>query len=208
MIGRVFQNAVFAGSIAGGAVSVAQWFGTSPLIRAAEVYERGGGVLQRVWDDPERAALTVATNLLVGVGFGLLLGGAITLARRPVDARAGAAWGLAGFLAFALLPALGLPPELPGVPAAELGARQLWWLLAVAASVAGLLAITRGRGWIAAGAALLALPHVVGAPAPTDADTQVPAELAVRFAVVSLATSALFWLVLGAATGAIYRRAG
>ncbi|MEI2612914.1 MAG: CbtA family protein [Candidatus Promineifilaceae bacterium] len=30
-------------------------------------------------------------------------------------------------LAFQLAPAFGLPPELPGMAAADLGARQVWW---------------------------------------------------------------------------------
>ena len=210
MLRRVFQTALLAGALAGLAATLAQWFGATPLIRAAEVFEHAAepGAATGPWDDPSRAGLTLAMNLVVGVGFGLVLGGAFALARRPIDARAGALWGAAGFLAFALLPALGLPPELPGVPAAALGARQLWWLLTVAASLAGLAAVVLGRKpfWLAAGGALLLLPHLVGAPAAPGEASAVPAELAARFAVASLATSLLFWLVLGAASGALYRR--
>lgn len=216
MLRRVFQTALFAGALAGAAATLAQWVGATPLIRAAEVFERADahGAAEAMSDDPARVFLTLAMNLLVGVGFGLFLAGAFSLSRQTIDLKTGALWGAGGFLAFALLPAFGLPPELPGVPAADLGARQLWWLLAVASSLAGLaalvFAVKRSRvsriAFILAGGGLLLLPHIVGAPiAPEDASS-VPAELAARFAVASLATSLLFWLVLGAASGALYQR--
>ena len=43
-------------------------------------------------------------------------------------ARNGLLWGLAGFLAVNLAPAAGLSPELPGMPAGDLLARQVWWV--------------------------------------------------------------------------------
>ena len=54
-------------------------------------------------------------------------------------------WGLAGFAVFTIAPGLGLPPELPGVPAAPLLSRQIWWVtavLATAAACSGLLVLT------------------------------------------------------------------
>jgi predicted cobalt transporter CbtA len=45
----------------------------------------------------------------------------------------------------------------------------------------------------------------VGAPQPAG-ESSVPAEIAGRFATASLAANAVFWLVLGAATGAAYGR--
>ena len=50
----------------------------------------------------------------------------------------GIAWGFAGWLCVQLLPALGLPPELPGFPYADLTERQIWWAATVALSVMGL----------------------------------------------------------------------
>ena len=38
--------------------------------------------------------------------------------------RVGIIWGLAGFIAVHFAPAIGLPPELPGSSAADVGARQ------------------------------------------------------------------------------------
>lgn len=72
----------------------------------------------------------------------------------------------AGWLSFHLWPSLGLPAQVPGMEAAPLAARQLWWVLSVgsavsACAVAG-FARTPWRWPVAA--ALLALPFVVGAP--------------------------------------------
>src|SRR5258706_524177 len=50
----------------------------------------------------------------------------------------GLVWGLAGFTVFTLAPGLGLPPQLPGVPAAPLLSRQIWWVLAALAAAGGL----------------------------------------------------------------------
>ena len=58
--------------------------------------------------------------MISGVAFALLLTAIYALLRpgqlHP-DARTGAGWGLAGYAAFSPAPALGLPPELPGMAA-------------------------------------------------------------------------------------------
>ena len=75
---------------------------------------------------------------MLGVGFGLALLGVMTLVGVKIDARMGLAFGVAGFIAVALAPALGLPPEIPGSGAAELDARQMWWFFTVGATAIGL----------------------------------------------------------------------
>jgi cobalt transporter subunit CbtA len=154
-----------------------------------------------------RAALNVLTTVLVGAGFGLLLVGAIALSGREPDGREGIVWGLAGFAAFTLAPALGLPPALPGAAEADLAARQAWWLAAASGCAVGLALLVFGRNvWLAAaGIVLIALPHVAGAPAPEGAST-VPADLAARFAAASIVTGAVFWAVLGYLSGTLYAR--
>ena len=78
-----------------------------------------------------------------------------------------AAWvATAGFVSLHLWPSLGLHAEVPGMEAAPLHARQVWWVLAVgsaagACAVAGFLRAS--WRWLVA-AALLALPFLVGAP--------------------------------------------
>jgi cobalt transporter subunit CbtA len=106
------------------------------------------------------------------------------------------------------LPSIGLPPELPGFPAADLFERQMWWLGTVIASAAGLyLVVLRPEVWAkVAGLVLMLAPHVVGAPQPADITTNVPAILAAEFAVATLATGLFFWVVLGLLLGTFNAR--
>ena len=106
-------------------------------------------------------------------------------------------------MAFSLLPALGLPPELPGMAAADLAPRQIWWGLTAAASALGIGMIFFGGKWpmVTLGVVLLVAPHVAGAPHPDAFSSNVPAELAAQFVSASLVTAALFWLLLGGLTG-------
>ena len=54
--------------------------------------------------------------------------------------------------------------------------------------------------------AILAAPHLIGAPHPFLFESNVPAELSAQFAVASLVTSAFFWLVLGTTSGYFYKK--
>jgi len=159
----------------------------------------------------ERNLFTLLSNIVTGTAFALLLAAAFGLSRARVDARRGVVWGVAGFAAFAAAPALGLPPETPGMVAGDLGARQAWWLLAAACTAAGLwLLVFRRAVWMhAAGAGLIALPHLLGAPGGGHGGGHggVPAELAAQFVTASLVTSLLFWTMLGWLAGRFYERA-
>ena len=158
----------------------------------------------------ERIAYTALANLGLSVGFALLLVAAISLSGRDVDWKRGLVWGAAGFAVFALAPALGLPPELPGAASADLVARQAWWLGTAAATAAGLAFLVFGRGWQwkALGVAALAVPHAIGAPhlAAHEAGA-LPQDLVTGFVVLSLVVTGLFWAVLGAVSVAVYARA-
>jgi cobalt transporter subunit CbtA len=157
-------------------------------------------------DGLERTFYTSLATTVIAVGFALALLGAMVVAGIQIDARSGLAFGAGGFVAVTLAPALGLPPEIPGSGAAALETRQLWWFFAVAATAAGLagLLLTRRVGLQIAGVALIALPHLVGAPHPPELVSTAPAELAGHFAATSLAVTAIFWAVLGYASGAFY----
>jgi cobalt transporter subunit CbtA len=122
--------------------------------------------------------------------------------------RQGVVWGLAGFAVFTLAPGLGLPPELPGMPAAELLPRQVWWIGTVIATAAGLALFAYGKGLPLAllGLALIVAPHVIGAPQPESHETAVPADLHHRFVVAATVTNLVFWCVLGAAAGMVRQR--
>ncbi len=140
------------------------------------------------------------------IGYALLLIAGMALAARSgvvTTARSGIVWGLAGFIAFSLSPALGLPPELPGAMAAELPLRQTWWIGAVVAAIAGLSAIAFGKNWLhwGLGILLIALPHLIGFPKAGGYGGVVPPELAGEFVGMTLAISAIGWATLGLMAG-------
>lgn len=216
MFHRVFLSALIAGAVAGLFAWGAHMAKTAPLILAAESYEvaeAADSSDDREWAPEEgvaRHAFTLLANVVIAIGFGLVLVGAFALQGGEVDGWRGAVWGLAAFAAFHAAPALGLPPELPGMAAAPLGPRQLWWLATAAATGAGIALVAFGRrlGAMVLGAALIVAPHLVGAPAHDIQASPLPAELAARFAAASLVIAGLFWTLLGGLAGFVYRRLG
>jgi cobalt transporter subunit CbtA len=156
----------------------------------------------------DRFGGTLFANLVIGAGFGLILTAVSLMTGQAITAANGVLWGAAGWLAVHLLPAIGLPPELPGFPAAELAARQTWWSVTVVLSAIGLYLVgLRPETWAkVGGVVLIAVPHIIGAPYPDDITSNVPALLAAEFAVAALATGLFFWIVLGLALGLINDR--
>ncbi len=235
-------SSVIAGFIVGLVVTVAQQFGTVPLILKAEVYEKAAETRQHdaaasqaaaaghdhaahshadhdhgaeAWEPREgleRNAYTAAANVLTAIGFGLLLAGFFAVRSGAtgdgVTWHEGLMWGLAGFAVFTIAPGLGLPPELPGVPAAPLLSRQIWWLVAVLSTAAGLglIAFRRSVPAAIAGVILLALPHLIGAPELEHVETNVPSSLSHQLVVAVTLTSLVFWSLLGAVTSAVFAR--
>ncbi len=135
--------------------------------------------------------------------FALILVAASELAAGIGNWRQGVFWGLAGFSVFTLAPGLGLPPELPAMPAADLAARQVWWVATVLATAAGLalIAFRKSLPLTLLAVALIVAPHIVGAPQPDSFETPIPEGLHHQFVVAVTVTNLLFWLVLGAAAG-------
>jgi cobalt transporter subunit CbtA len=160
----------------------------------------------------ERTFFTAVANISMAVGFGLLLAGAISL-RGPVNGQtngigAGLLWGGAGYLVFFLAPSIGLPPEVPGTVGAPLAARQMWWLTTVSATAGGLalLVFARGLPLKLLGAAVLFVPHLVGAPQPEVHASSAPAELTRAFIYATALANAAFWLALGGLAGFYYKK--
>lgn len=216
---HLFFVALIAGLAAGLATSVVQAGKLWPLIAAAEVLEAGaaptgaghahdhGGAHDHGWspEGPLRHALTVLFNIAAGLGFGLILNALARLralsAGGAFTATEGVLWGIAGFAAFALAPAVGLPPELPGMAAGELVHRQLWWVgTALCSAGAIALWVFVGGAWRAIAVLLAVAPHLVGVPHAHEHGA-VPGELGAAFAAASLAASAVFWVVLGGVSG-------
>lgn len=122
----------------------------------------------------------------------------------------------AGWLSFHFWPSLGLHAEVPGMEAAPLQARQVWWVLAMA-SAAGACAVAgfarASWRWLVA-AALLALPFVVGAPrlqgdalAGFGPEAHAALEqLGTQFIWATTWVSLSFWVGMGLAGGWAFQR--
>ena len=152
----------------------------------------------------QRMAFTGLATLVGGVGYALLLAAVMLALRREPTPQSGLVVGVAGFLAVALAPAIGLPPELPGMGAAPLVLRQAWWLMTVVATGLGLylIAVRRVPLTILGGLVLIVAPHLAGAPQSIDTvSSQVPPAAAAQFAARSLAIGFVFWAVIGLAYG-------
>jgi len=216
MIGRVLLAALLAGIAAGFLMGAIQHVRITPLILEAEKYEHAGGhdhgagatetTHAEAWvpqDGLERTLYTTLASIVAGAGFAALLAGVSVLLGVPVTARNGILWGLAGFLAVSLAPAAGLPPELPGMPAADLLTRQIWWVATIVATAVGIgLFSLRDEAWAKIAAiVLIALPHLIGAPEPVSQESGVPPTLSAAFAANSLAAAAIFWCAIGCSVG-------
>jgi len=211
--------ALLSGTLSGFALFAVRQWTVVPMLAAAEAEETKTseshpGMLHNDegWQPSshaERNGLTALATVLSCIGFAASLFGVAALSRKPVTVGRGALWGLGGFACFVLAPSLGLPPELPGAAVAALNARQLWWAGTVAATAAGLWLLLADweQKWLAriAGVACLVLPHVIGAPVASG-PSFVPANLAREFFIASVATNALFWLLLGTVGGFLYSR--
>ncbi len=163
--------------------------------------------------DFKRNALTVTFMVILYVAYAFLLIAGFGVAEawgRKIGAAEGLLWGLSGFAAFQLAPAMGLAPELPGTIAAEIGARQVWWWATVACTGGGLALLAYGRSWMAfaLGGGLLALPHAIGAPEVSGFFGTAPPEVGAIFAARVLGTALVTWAVLGWFAGAAWEREG
>jgi cobalt transporter subunit CbtA len=218
----VFRRLVFAalcaGLLSGVFATMAHQIATVPLILEAETYEKssahasaGAHEHPSAWEPEngvERTAYTLLADILTGVGFALLVGAGLTLRGGEVGWRQGLLWGLTGFATFTVAPSLGLPPQLPGSEAAPLFDRQLWWLGTTAATgcALALIAFTARARWTILAAVLIVLPHLYGAPEPSEQMATAPAALTHHFIIAATVVNFLFWLILGASTGYFHER--
>ncbi len=225
MFKRIAQTAGFTGLLAALLLTLLQSFWVAPLILQAETYEKSpstqthdhadGAMAGHVHDEeawePEngwqRVLSTTGGNLVVAVGFALMLAALYTL-RTPASTTQGALWGLAGFAVFVLAPTAGLPPELPGTAAADLTARQIWWIGTAASTAVGLALIVFAHNWLlkALGVAILLVPQIIGAPQPEVHSALAPEALEAQFKIASLVTNALFWVAMGLISAWLFRR--
>lgn len=229
MIHRMLAGGLIAGFAAGLFAALLHFAFIQELILLGEEYETGalvhfagagevaGEAAHDHGDEAEagegsvgaRNMLTVLFTGLIYAGYGLVLVAGFALAEhfgRKVSARDGVLWGLAGFVALQLAPAMGLAPELPGSVAADLGARQIWWFGTVLATATGLALLVYGRGLVPAviGGVLLAAPHVIGAPLPAGFHGVAPPDVAGEFSARVLGVGFVAWAVLGWLAGRLW----
>jgi cobalt transporter subunit CbtA len=240
---RVVLCALLVGALSGLLLSVVQLWQVIPIIHRAERFEHarapqateparevtqahedaGHAHPAGAWEPAEgaeRMVYTLLANVLIAAGFALVMLAAMAAslkrnAAAKFDWRYGLLWGAAGYIIFFVAPSLGLPPEIPGAAMAPLEARQLWWVLTVVFTAAGLAGAAFGKTpWRWAALGLLVVPHLVGAPHPATgpfADYPPPAaaelaELARQFVWATALANALYWLALGSASAWAVRR--
>jgi len=220
---NLFTVAALSSLLAGVLLTLIQQFQVIPAIIEAESYEPASVAEQggaghgdhahdghahddSAWapqDGLQRTFFTAAANVMIALGFALLLGAATILNGVKLTWRSGLLWGLAGYAIFFVAPSLGLHPELPGTEAADLQSRQYWWLATIACSAAGLALLVFSPRVILkiSGVLLILLPHVVGAPQPDVHSALAPADLIQRFIIATIIANAIFWLALGGLYG-------
>lgn len=212
MLSRIVTSALFAGFAAGLIAALLQLVFVQPHLLHAELFE-GGELVHSVTAgssahgpayqfDAMRDGLSILFSALIYTGYALMMIAAMAFADERghvLTPRVGIIWGLAGFIAVHFAPAIGLPPELPGSSAADVGARQIWWFATVGATALALWLIAFGRSMMVWGIAviLLAAPHIVGAPHPDKFHGGVPPELGGLFAGNALGVGMAAWVILG-----------
>jgi cobalt transporter subunit CbtA len=222
MFTRLLTSAVFAGAAAGLVAAVLQLLFVQPVLLHAELYETGTLVhfgaasdvaaVQNVGDlNLVRDGLSIVFTMLIYSGYALILLALMAQAEARsaiITARTGMVWGLAGYVAVQLAPAFSLAPEVPGVAAADVELRQIWWFGTVIASAIAMGLIAFGRNWAAWGAAciLLLAPHLIGAPEPDVFAGTVPPELSALFASRALGVGFAAWVALGGLCGHFWKQ--
>ncbi len=162
-------------------------------------------------DGIERLFYSLMSNLFAGIGFSMMMLAVMSYAQLKgyiqLTPLKGVAWGVAAFMAIFVAPAIGLPPEIPGIEAAPVEYRQLWWMFAVVATAAGIAVLAFADiKFKALGLVMIALPHLVGAPHPAGPAfahsdpgvVEALTQLHQQFIIASTVANLLFWVVLGA----------
>lgn len=242
---QIVFYSLLVGALSGLVLTVAQTWQVVPIILSAEVFETEAASVPEIesagqlanghalahansgdeWgpeDGVERTAFTLLSNVLTAFGFALamlsVMVASSTLKQNKevwFDWQHGLVWGAAGYMVFWLSPAIGLPPEIPLAAAADLQARQIWWLFAVVSTAAGLAGLAFGKSpWRWAAPILILVPHLVGAPhapgamfaeQPPQAAAQLE-QLAQQFIGATAIANIAFWSVLGLASAWSVRR--
>ena len=222
MFTRLLTSALFAGAASGLIAALLQLWFVQPVLLHAELYETGAllhfGADANIAADqdvgglaPLRDGLSIVFTMLVYSGYAMVLLALMALAEErgaEITARTGLIWGIAGFVAVHFAPGFSLAPEVPGVAAADVTARQIWWFATVAMAVVAMGLIGFGKGslaWVGAAVLLLA-PHAYGAPEPEVFTGPVPTEIGALFAARAFGVGLAAWVFLGTFAGYFWSR--
>jgi cobalt transporter subunit CbtA len=212
MLSKLLTSALFAGAAAGLIAGLLQLLFVQPVLLHAELYETGKLVHfgatavsanpELPGFDPVRDLLSIVFTMLTYTGYAMMLVALMLLAEErgaTVTVRTGIIWGVAGFVAAHLAPGFSLAPEVPGVAAADVGARQVWWFATVIGAGVAMWLLAFGRNWAMWGVAiiLLAAPHLIGAPEPDSFIGPVPTEIGALFAARAFGVGLAAWVILG-----------
>jgi cobalt transporter subunit CbtA len=216
MLSRTLYTAFAAGAAAGVLLFALQSWTTLPLIHQAERYEEAKAPVPPPSQTNEpsdsqlvRSAYSIAGDVLVGIGFGMLLTAVYALSGKS-GLVLGALWGLAGFATFHLGPALVVPPSIPGLILVPLTQRQAEWLSAASCTGLGLAICAFGpKAAKAVGFLLLFLPRWLFLFALSGSVIPLTflSTLEHHFTVYVLGNFLLFWVALGALSGYLFDQA-
>lgn len=241
---RIILNALLVGIIASFVFSLLQVYVVNPILFSSETYEvaeepaaddghshshdHGDGHShshhhdEDAWapeDGFERTAYTMSANIFAGIAYASILLAVMSqlslqgLTR--INLLKGLAWGAGGFIVFFGAPAIGIPPEIPGIEAAAVEHRQAWWLLAAGGVAVGLLALAFAPlKFKALGLVAIALPYIVGAPHPDGPSFTHPDPAAVvaltdlhqQFITATTVSNLVFWIVMGVLSAWVLNR--
>lgn len=220
---RILTSALFAGAAAGLIAAMLQLVFVQPVLLHAELYESGELVhfgAEAVSAHPDlpgidlmRDGLSIIFTMLTYTGYALVMVALMAMAegqRHTINGRTGLLWGMAGFIAFHFAPGLTLAPEVPGVAAADVGARQIWWTGTVASAAVAMWLIAFARSWMLWGVAavLLLAPHIIGAPEPDVFTGPVPTEIGALFAARAFGVGMAAWVLVGCFAGYFWNTEG
>jgi len=223
MYSRILTSALFAGAAAGLIAALLQLVFVQPVLLHAELYESGelvhfGGAAVSAHPelpgfDAMRDGLSIVFTMLTYTGYALVMVALMSLAEaqgHTVTARTGVLWGLAGFITFHFAPGLTLAPEVPGVAAADVFDRQIWWTATVAAAGIAMWLLAFGGNLVSylIAAALLLAPHLVGAPEPDTFTGPVPTEIGALFAARAFGVGMAAWVLVGCFAGHFWQAEG
>lgn len=192
----------------------------TPIIISSEIYEVIESTASHqveAWgpeDGLERHSWSFVTNFLLCFAYALVLMSLMTI-KSSVNALKGVFWGGAAYITLYVAPALGLPPEIPGMEAAFLEGRQSWWVFTVVITALAL--------WLIAfqsiinkiiGFVLIVIPHLIGAPQPEIHGFVNPDPVAINalnqlwhdFILQTSIANALLWLVIGGISGYLVKK--